>query len=74
MLISYASKRWSPEAAWNGMWLMSAAFFLLALPALIPIKPMTHDTESAMALNGGGGERVYRKAVDYRRGGMGGRY
>ena len=50
--------------------LVSGAFFLLAVPTLIPIRPM----QRAMIQADDGEEKSYRKAHDYRRGGLGGRY
>jgi hypothetical protein len=55
--------------------LVSGAFFLLAVPTLIPIRPMQQQLQRAMIQAEDAEEKKsYRKAHDYRRGGIGGRY
>ena len=51
--------------------LVSGGFFLLAIPTLIPIRPVE---KPASVQNSDEEMKPYRKAHDYRRGGLGGRY
>ena len=37
-LLDVAQKKWSSPVAWAMMWGVSSVFYLLALPALIPVK------------------------------------
>lgn len=58
-------------ATWRARRLVSGAFFLLAVPTLIPIRP----AQSQARIQDKGEEmKAYRMPHDYRRGGMGGRY
>ena len=58
VMIAWLGKRFSPSVAWSAMWLVCAAFYVLALPALIPIRPQPKPSP---------GVARYR-APDYRRG------